>query len=317
MKENVVLGIDIGGTNTKFGFVNKDGEILYKGSIKTDGRKDAADFFERLFNEVKPKINEINLKGIGLGAPCGNYYNGTIEYPPNMDWGFVNVKDELSKYIDVPFVITNDANSAAVGEQFFGLGKNKKNFIEVTLGTGLGCGIIVDGKILHGFSGFAGELGHYTVKENGRICGCGKRGCLETYASATGIKRTMLELLSSENGETSFRKIAPDKINSKMIYDEAINGDQLALKAFEKTGEVLGKVLANVSALFSPEVVFLFGGLANADKLIIEPTKRHLEANIMSLFKEQIEIIKSGLDEADAAILGSAALIWQELDELN
>lgn len=317
MKENVVLGIDIGGTNTKFGFVNKDGEILYKGSIKTDGRKDAADFFERLFNEIKPKINEINLKGIGLGAPCGNYYNGTIEYPPNMDWGFVNVKDELSKYIDVPFVITNDANSAAVGEQFFGLGKNKKNFIEVTLGTGLGCGIIVDGKILHGFSGFAGELGHYTVKENGRLCGCGKRGCLETYASATGIKRTMLELLSSENGETSFRKIAPDKINSKMIYDEAINGDQLALKAFEKTGEVLGKVLANVSALFSPEVVFLFGGLANADKFIIEPTKRHLEANIMSLFKEQIEIVKSGLDEADAAILGSAALIWQELDELN
>lgn len=313
----VVLGIDIGGTNTVFGLVDREGKIAFSDSIPTVGEKSGEDFFKRLFNEFNEKFENLKdqfaLMGIGIGAPNASYYTGTIEEAPNLGWGFVNVIDEIKKYYDVPAVLTNDANAAAIGEMEFGAAKGMKNFIEITLGTGLGSGIIVNGDLLYGHDGFAGEMGHVRIDKNNRICGCGRKGCLETVASATGIKRTVYELLTKMNDDSVLRDMPYNKLTAKNISEAALEGDIVAKEAFEYTGKILGKALSDATAYFSPEAVILFGGLANAGELIFEPVKRHMEKNQLEMFKNKVKVLPSGLPSGDAAILGASALIWHEL----
>lgn len=316
-KTKVTLGIDIGGTNTVFGLVTKNGECLYQSSVPTIADKSANELFNRLFKEFNTILNPIKdnyeLVGIGIGAPNANYYTGEVVSPPNLSWETVNLVDVVKKYYDLPIAVTNDANAASLGEKMFGNGKDYKNFIEITLGTGLGSGIIVNNELLYGSDGFAGEIGHINAIPNGRICGCGRRGCLETYASATGIRRTVFELLSDLGIESELRKIAFEDLTSKMIYDYAQKGDKIAKQAFEFTGEILGKSLADIVAIFSPDAFILFGGLANAGGMLITPTKKYMEENLLKVFKNKVEILQSGLDAADVAIVGAAALIWNEI----
>ncbi|MEN8193881.1 MAG: ROK family protein [Bacteroidota bacterium] len=314
---DVTLGIDIGGTNTVFGIVTEKGEIVFEESILTNGNDPAEDLFQRIFE----KFNEIfisysstyKLIGIGVGAPDANYYKGCIENPPNLNWGYVNVKELVKKYYDVPFALTNDANAAAIGEVQFGSARGMKNFIEITLGTGLGSGIVVEGKVLYGHDGFAGELGHVNAVREGRRCGCGKKGCLETYASATGIIRTVSEMLAGYREESSLRNIPFSEMTAKTIYDAAKSGDKIAINAFKYTGKILGEALADTVAILSPEAIVIFGGLAQAGDLILEPTKKHMELNLLSNYKGKIKLINSGLSEGDAAVLGASALIWNEI----
>jgi len=321
MKTEVTLGIDIGGTNTKFGFVDRDGNFITASSILTLSHQGAGEFFTRLNPEIDSLYNTISenyvMKGIGIGAPNANYYRGTVENPPNLNWGVVNVVNILNHYFRVTAVITNDANASAIGEMIFGAAKGIKDFIVITLGTGLGTGVVVDGKLVYGSDGFAGELGHTVYDSNGRQCGCGKKGCLETYASATGIKRTVMELLSTSNGNSSLRDISYNDLESKTIYSAALAGDKIALEAFEYTGKVLGQKLADAVAITSPEAIILFGGLALAGDLILEPTKRYLEANMFHVFRNKVKLLLSGLPEGNSAVLGASALIWNELIKTN
>jgi len=314
---DVTLGIDIGGTNTVFGIVTEKGEIVFKESISTNGMEPAEDLFERIFNKFDESFNkhssEYNLVGIGVGAPDGNYYKGSIENPPNLNWGYVNVKELVHKYHDIPAALTNDANAAAIGEMQFGAARGMKNFVEITLGTGLGSGIVVDGKVLYGHDGFAGELGHINAVRDGRRCGCGKKGCLETYASATGIIRTISEMLATYRESSPLRNIPYSEISAKKIYDAASGGDKIAINAFKFTGKILGEALADAVAILSPEAIVVFGGLAQAGNFILEPTKKHMELNLLNNYKGKIKLINSGLSEGDAAVLGSSALIWNEL----
>lgn len=314
---DVTLGIDIGGTNTVLGIVTEKGEIVFKESIPTNGMEPAEDLFERIFNKFddsfKQHSSEYNLVGIGVGAPDGNYYKGSIENPPNLNWGYVNVIELVHKYYDVPAALTNDANAASIGEMQFGAARGMKNFVEITLGTGLGSGIVVDGKVLYGHDGFAGELGHVNAVRDGRRCGCGKRGCLETYASATGIIRTVSEFLATYRENSSLRDIPYSEMTAKKIYDAASCGDKIAINAFKYTGKLLGETLADAVAILSPEAIVIFGGLAQAGDLILEPTKKHMELNLLNNYKGKIKLITSGLSEGDAAVLGSSALIWNEL----
>ena len=254
------------------------------------------------------------MQGIGIGAPNGNYYLGTIEYAPNLLWkGVIPFADMLKKIFNVPVVLTNDANAAALGEMIYGSAKSMKDFIVVTLGTGLGSGIVVNGRVVYGHDGFAGEMGHLTAVDNGRLCGCGRKGCLEAYASATGIKKTVCELLAKRNEDSTLRKINLETLTAKEISKAAEKGDTIALKAFEITGEFLGKSLADTVALFSPEAVFLFGGLANAGELIFKPTKDYMEKNLMPIFRDKVKILPSGLTQTNAAVMGASGLIWKEI----
>ncbi|HSP87678.1 MAG TPA: ROK family protein, partial [Ignavibacteriaceae bacterium] len=275
LKKDVTLGVDIGGTNTAFGFVDIEGNLISESSIPTNAEQSAADFFLRLSAEIKKIFNnfsnEYTLKGIGIGAPNGNYYKGTIENPPNLKWGVVNVVEIVNQYFDLPVAITNDANASAIGEMLFGAAKGMKNFIVITLGTGLGSGIVVDGKLVYGADGFAGEIGHTVFDPNGRLCGCGRKGCLETYSSSTGIRRTVMELLANSNLDSVLRDISFDDLDSKMIYSAALAGDKIALEAFDYTAKVLGLKLADAVAHTSPEAIILFGGLALAGDLILIP----------------------------------------------
>jgi len=317
MKTEVTLGIDVGGTNTAFGFVNINGKSIVDSFIPTEGNKSANNFFARLHPAVTNLYDRISagfeLKGIGVGAPNGNYYTGKVENPPNLQWGVVDVVQMLKKYFDVPIAVTNDANASAIGEMLFGSAKGMKEFIVITLGTGLGSGVVVDGKLVYGSDGFAGEIGHTVYDPNGRQCGCGRKGCLETYASATGIKRTVMELLANSNDESTLRDVSFNKLESKMIFEAALQGDKIAKKAFEYTGKVLGLKLADAVAVTSPEAIILFGGLALAGDLIIEPTKRSMEENLFHVFKNKVKIIQSNLPEGNSAVLGAAALIWNEI----
>jgi len=317
MKTEVTLGIDVGGTNTAFGFVDIKGNCIAESSIPTKAHNSAADLFARLHPEIERIFSSISdkciLKGVGVGAPNANYYRGTVENPPNLKWGLVNVVEILKQYYDVPAAITNDANASAIGEMLFGAAKGMKDFIVITLGTGLGSGVVVDGKLVYGSDGFAGEIGHMVYDPAGRTCGCGKKGCLETYASATGIKRTVMELLAKSNEDSALRNISYNDLESKMIYSLALAGDKLAIEAFEYTGKVLGFKLADAITVTSPEAIILFGGLALAGNMIIEPTKRSLEENLFHVFKNKVKILPSGLPEGNSAVLGSAALIWNEI----
>lgn len=317
MKE-ITLGIDIGGTFTKYGFVDKNGECIKDGSINTTENPEIHEYQERLANTIKSELNKLGdsfkLVGVGIGAPNGNYYTGTIEYAPNLNWkGVIPFVELFKKHFDLPMALTNDANAAALGEMIYGGAKNLQNFVEITLGTGLGSGIVVNGEVVYGHDGFAGECGHVLVYENGRMCGCGKRGCLETYASATGIRRTVFELMANEITESKLRTVPFVDMTAKMIAEFAQEGDPIALQAFEFTGKILGMKLADTVAHTSPEVIFLFGGLANAGDLIFNPTIEHFEKNLLPIYRNKIKILPSELKETNAAVLGASALAWKEL----
>ncbi len=317
MKE-FCIGIDIGGTNTVFGVVDINGNFIAENSIPTKKYQTIEEFIEALSKAINYSLAQIGgnyiLKGIGIGAPNGNYHNGTIEYAPNLNWkGIVPIADLLNKQFHVPVVLTNDANAAAMGEMIYGAAKGLKDFIVITLGTGLGSGFVVDGKIVYGHDGFAGELGHVIYDPEGRLCGCGRKGCLETYASATGIVKTVFELLSKSGEESLLRAIDKEKLNSKDIYEAAVQGDKIALEAFDFTALVLGRKLADAVAITSPEAIFLFGGLALSGDYILVPTKKYMEENLLKIYQNKVRVELSGLMGKNAAILGAAALIWKEI----
>ncbi len=316
--KKVVAGIDIGGTFTKLGIVDQEGKVYAETSISTDTHKDIDTYMEHLARAVRKLLREqegkLELAGIGIGAPNGNYYRGVIEYAPNLNWkGMIPFVELFKAHFDIPIVLTNDANAAALGEMMYGGARNMTDFIVITLGTGLGSGIVVNGKVVYGHDGFAGEMGHVTVVENGRQCGCGKKGCLETYVSATGIVRTVYELLALRTDDSQLRKISFEKLTAKDISDAASQADRIAMKAFDVTGKTLGKTLADVVALFSPEAIFLFGGLSNAGDYIFKPVKTYMEKNLLSIYRNKVKILPSGLTETNAAVLGSAGLIWKEI----
>lgn len=318
MIKDYAVGIDIGGTNTKFGIVDRKGNILEQGRMRTDAHENAEDFIEELHANLTKLIashggNE-KFKGIGVGAPNGNYYTGTIEYAPNLKWkGIIPMAELIEKKFDLPTKLTNDANAAAMGEMMYGVAKGLKHFITITLGTGVGSGIVIDGKIVVGHDGFAGELGHVIVKPGGRLHkGTGMRGSLESYASATGVRETAIEFLTNEPETSSLlRNYSIDDLTSETVYNCAIQGDAIANKIFEFTGEVLGEALANFVMFSSPESIILFGGLTKAGDLILKPTVQAMEANLLPIFKNKVKVIFSDLKEADAAILGASALVWE------
>jgi glucokinase len=318
MNKEVVIGIDIGGTFTKLGIADKTGNLYYENSIETDKYEDPNTFVDAVHELVHKALKEIKadftIKGVGIGAPNGNYYTGNIEFAPNLIWkGVIPFAEIFTNKFDLPVVLTNDANAAAIGEMVFGAAQNMKNFLMITLGTGLGSGLVVNGNLVYGHDGFAGELGHVTVVEDGRMCGCGKRGCLETYVSATGIRRTMFELMATETDDSPLRNVSFNKLEAIDITDAANNGDILAQKAFDKTGYMLGSALANTVAHISPQAIFLFGGLAKAGKWIFEPTKVSMDQHVLEIFRGKIKILSSALLDKNIAVLGAAALMWKEL----
>lgn len=319
MKEAVV-GIDIGGTFTKYGIVDRNGNCLVENSVSTDFTDDVNEYLENLYKNIDksfaPFASEYVIKGVGIGAPNGNFYNGTIEYAPNLKWkGVVPLSNYVQKHFKVPVALTNDANAAAMGEMLFGGAKGMKNFIVITLGTGLGSGIVVNGDVVYGHDGFAGELGHITVRPDGRSCGCGRTGCLEAYASATGIRRTVYKLLADSMEDSELRNVSFNQLSAEMITKYAKRGDKIAIDAFEYTGQILGQKLADTVACFSPEAIFLFGGLAKAGDFILQPTRKYMESNMMPIFRGKVKLLISGLGEVNAAVMGASAIIWNELDK--
>lgn len=312
--ERVVLGIDIGGTNTKFGLVNDQGVVLDKGSIRTNIHKEVNDFIDALYSAVTPLLEKHlsgqALTGIGVGVPNGNFYTGTVEYAPNLPWkGVIPFGELISEKFGVPCKITNDANAAAQGEMLFGAAQGMKDFIMMTLGTGVGSGIVANGSLIYGHDGFAGELGHTIVKPGGRKhWSTGSEGSLESYASATGIAITAKKM-RAEFPESMLNNYPEDAINSKTVFECASQGDAIAIEVFRYTGQKLGEALANFVMFSSPEAILLFGGVIRAGDFILNPAKLHMERNLLPIFRNKVKIIFSGLDESDAAILGASALI--------
>jgi glucokinase len=309
----VVLGIDIGGTNTKFGLVNIHGEIVEKGSVKTANYQSANELALDLYHKVlaprNTSLHNIKIKGIGIGAPNGNFYTGNIEHAPNLQWkGIVPLKGIFEKCFGFPTTVSNDANAAALGEMQFGKARGMKDFLVVTLGTGLGSGFVVNGQIVYGHDGFAGELGHTICDYQGRLCGCGRRGCLETYVSAGGIVKTYFEQVQLLH--IPHPQQIQEPVNAFKISQAALNGDIAALKAFDFTAEILGKKLADAVAFSSPEAIILFGGLARSGDLLMKPLTRYFESHLLNIYKGKIKILLSALNESDAAILGAASLVW-------
>ncbi len=315
MKE-VVAGVDIGGTNTMIGFVDADGVIHAEGRLSTPDYAFADDFVIALdgkLKEMSAANSSLRLIGIGIGAPNANFNKGTIELAPNLRWkGIIPMVKITERRTGLKTRITNDANAAALGEMIFGAAKSVKNFIILTLGTGLGSGIVVDGEVVYGHTGFAGELGHMTVAEGGRVCGCGRRGCLETYASATGLVRTVLSLLSDRRDESLLREIKSTEITSRRVAEAAAAGDAIAQEALDQTARMIALGIANSVIFSSPEAIYLFGGLANAGDALFTPVRKYAEELVMPIFRGTFRVEPSGLREAQAAILGSSALIWKE-----
>jgi glucokinase len=312
--------MDIGGTNTKIGLVAHDGQCLAQADLSTTDYPDVNKYVAAVRTEIDRMISAsktpVALTGIGIGAPNGNYYHGTIEHAPNLVWkGIVPLADMFRTFYPVPVALTNDANAAAIGEMLFGGAKDMRNFIVITLGTGVGSGIVVNGELLYGHDGFAGEIGHTIFDPQGRDCGCGRHGCLETYASAGGIVRTVFELLANSREASELRDIPFDTMTSKMVAEAAQRGDTIALQAFDRTGYILGLKLADSVAHLSPEAIFLFGGLAKAGDLIFKPTHRYMEENMLAIFKNKVKLLPSGLTHGNVAILGAAALIYKELNK--
>jgi len=316
--KKVVAGVDIGGTNTVFGIVDNEGKVLAEGHLKTTDYPVVTDFVKAFSAALKKLIatkKDIELTGIGIGAPDANFHRGTIEHAPNLAWkGIVPLADMVRKEMKVPVVLTNDANAAAMGEMVFGGAKGMKDFVVLTLGTGLGSGIVVDGKLVYGHTGFAGEVGHMTVVPNGRVCGCGRKGCFEAYASATGLVKTVSLMISEMRDESSLRDLPPAKLTSKAIAEAAAKRDPIAVKAMEYTAEKLGFGIVNTIVFTSPEAIFLFGGLAQAGEMLFKPVREYLKKNNYVLFKNTVKILPSGISESNGAVLGAAALILNELN---
>ncbi|MBK3518106.1 ROK family protein [Carboxylicivirga marina] len=324
--KKVAVGVDIGGTNTAIGIVDEMGHVLSKGGISTPSHgnvavyiQDLSDAINKMITNVKLTNEDIEIVGIGVGAPNGNYYNGTIEFAPNLSFeGVVHVVKLLKeKFPEMDAIaLTNDANAAAIGEMIYGGAKDMKNFVMYTLGTGVGSGVVVNGDLVYGHDGFAGECGHTTLVPDGRLCGCGAKGHLEAYCSAPGMKRTAFELLAKYNATDSpLANHTYNDLTSKMIYDAAVAGDKVALEVFELTGHHLGQGIADTIHHLSPEAIFLFGGPLAAGDFIIKPTKASMEAHLLPIFKNKIKLLPSNLDAGDAAIVGASALAWKELDK--
>lgn len=315
--KDIAVGIDIGGTNTKYGIVNRDGKVLSKHSLSTRQFANVEDYVSAVSTAVRALIKDLkeatDLKGIGIGAPNANYFTGTIENAPNLLWqGVVPLAELFEKEFAAPVTITNDANAAAIGEMMYGAAKGCEDFIMITLGTGVGSGFVVRGELIYGHDGFAGEFGHVIAVPNGRLCTCGRRGCVETYAAARGVVLTVQEELAASRAESELRHILPGDLTPKLIFEAAENGDLIAQHAFDYTGKVLGEALSNAIAITSPKAIYLFGGVARAGKWILEPTKKYMEALLLPIYQDKVKLVPSELPGSEAAILGASALVWKE-----
>lgn len=314
-----VIGLDLGGTNSVFGIVDQRGNILTTNSIKTQAYKTAEDFVSAGVEALKPIIAKVGgieqIKAMGIGAPNGNYYRGTIEFAPNVPWGHdgvISLADMFSEKLGIPVGLTNDANAAAIGEMQYGVARGMKNFIMITLGTGVGSGIVVDGHMVYGSDGFAGELGHTIIRrENGRPCGCGRKGCLETYCSATGVARTAREFLATNDEPSLLREMNPEEITSLDVSIAASKGDDLANRIYEFTGQILGEACSDFMAFSSPEAFVFFGGLTKAGDLLMKPLKKAYDENVLKIYKDKAQFLISSLDDASAAVLGASAIGWE------
>ena len=320
MEKPYVVGMDIGGTNTVFGVVDSRGNVLATDSVKTQSYSKIEDYVEAVCTKLRPLIESFGgvekIKGMGVGAPNGNYYNGTIEFAPNLPWrGVIPLAALFEEKIGVPTALTNDANAAAIGEMTYGAARGMKDFIMITLGTGVGSGIVINGQMVYGHDGFAGELGHTIIRrENGRLCGCGRHGCLETYCSATGVARSAREFLTKSTEPSLLRDIPAENITSKDVYDAAVKGDKIAQEIFEFTGTILGEALADFIAFSSPEAIVLFGGLAKAGDYIFKPIQKAIDDNVLNIYKGKTKLLASELKDSDAAVLGASALGWELRD---
>ncbi len=313
MDQQLALGIDIGGTNTAYGIVDKRGHIVERGSMNTKGYGSVGLYIKALTKELSPIIKKVkrqNIKGIGVGAPNANYYTGEVVNAANLEWhGVIPMAKLLSEALGLEVTITNDANAAAIGEMQYGVARGMKDFIMITLGTGVGSGIVANGQLIYGHDGFGGEVGHMIAVRDGRECGCGRMGCLERYCSAPGIAMTAEKWLDVRTDKSLLRDFK-GTITSKILYDVALTGDKLALDVFDYTGMILGQTLADIIAVTSPQAIVFFGGLAKAGDLLMKPTKKHMENNLLHVYKNKVEFLQSQLPDAEAAILGASALAW-------
>ena len=312
MEKPYVVGMDIGGTNTVFGVVDSRGNVLASDSVKTQQYDNIDDYVDAVCKKLLPLLSQFGgaekIKGMGVG----NYYSGTIEFAPNLPWkGIIPLASMFEERLGIPTALTNDANAAAIGEMTYGAARGMKDFIMITLGTGVGSGIVINGQLVYGHDGFAGELGHVIVDRNGRACGCGRKGCLETYCSATGVARTAREFLVQRTEPSLLRNIPADEIQSKDVYDAAVKGDKLAQDIFEFTGRILGQALADFIAFSSPEAIVLFGGLAKSGDYIMKPIQKAIDENILKIYAGKTKLLLSQLKDADAAVLGASALGWE------
>ena len=313
-----VIGLDLGGTNSVFGIVDSRGEIKATTAIKTQGYGKVENYVDACVEALKVIIEQVGgiekIKAMGIGAPNGNYYNGTIEFAPNLEWahnGVVPLAKLFSDRLNIPVALTNDANAAAIGEMIYGVARGMKNFIMITLGTGVGSGIVVNGQMVYGSDGFAGELGHVIVRRDGRQCGCGRKGCLECYCSATGVARTARELLETTDQPSLLRELEPSKITSLDVSIAAGKGDKLANEIYQFTGHMLGEACADFAAFSSPEAFIFFGGMTKAGDLIMNPIKEAYDENVLKIYKGKAKFLVSGLDGASAAVLGASAVGWE------
>lgn len=314
--KSLVIGLDLGGTNSVFGVVDSKGEIIATTSIKTQAYPSVDQYIMESVKAIKQIAEQVGgmekIRAMGIGAPCGNYYKGTIEHAANLVWakGIVPLANMFVNELGIPVVVTNDAKAAAMGEMKYGVAVGMTNFVELTLGTGVGSGIVANGQLIYGFDGFAGELGHMIVEPDGRPCGCGRKGCLETYCSATGVVRTAIAMLEESPETTSLRDIATDKLTSYEVYKAAMAGDTMAQEVFKQTGRRIGIACANIATFLSPEAFIFFGGLAQAGELLLRPIEEAYNENVLSLYKGKARFLMSGLDGAKAAILGASAIAW-------
>lgn len=314
--KSLVIGLDLGGTNSVFGVVDSKGEIIATTSIKTQAYPSVDQYIMESVKAIKQIAEQVGgmekIRAMGIGAPCGNYYKGTIEHAANLVWakGIVPLANMFVNELGIPVVVTNDAKAAAMGEMKYGVAVGMNNFVELTLGTGVGSGIVANGQLIYGFDGFAGELGHMIIEPDGRPCGCGRKGCLETYCSATGVVRTAIAMLEESPEATSLRDIATDKLTSYEVYKAAMAGDTMAQEVFKQTGRRIGIACANIATFLSPEAFIFFGGLAQAGELLLRPIEEAYNENVLSLYKGKARFLMSGLDGAKAAILGASAIAW-------
>lgn len=314
--KSLVIGLDLGGTNSVFGVVDSKGEIIATTSIKTQAYPSVDQYIMESVKAIKQIAEQVGgmekIRAMGIGAPCGNYYKGTIEHAANLVWakGIVPLANMFVNELGIPVVVTNDAKAAAMGEMKYGVAVGMNNFVELTLGTGVGSGIVANGQLIYGFDGFAGELGHMIVEPDGRPCGCGRKGCLETYCSATGVVRTAIAMLEESPEATSLRDIATDKLTSYEVYKAAMAGDTMAQEVFKQTGRRIGIACANIATFLSPEAFIFFGGLAQAGELLLRPIEEAYNENVLLLYKGKARFLMSGLDGAKAAILGASAIAW-------